>query len=46
MQQFLIKFEEFCRKPGVASNKANSYAKAIQYLCEYLGVSTMDEKAI
>ena len=46
MQQFLLKFEKYCQKPGVTSNKASSYAKAIQYLCEYLGISVIDIQTI
>ena len=44
MQQFLREFEEYCQKPGINSNKASSYAKAIQYLCEYLGISIIDSQ--
>ena len=46
MKKFISEFERYCEKPGVTSNKAGSYAKAIQYLCDYLGVSTIDEQTI
>lgn len=46
MQKLLSEFERYCEKPGITSNKASSYAKAIQYLCDYLGVSKIDEQAI
>ena len=46
MQQFISAFEQYCKKPGSETGKASSYAKAIQYLCEYLNISTLDEKAI
>ena len=46
MKKFISEFERYCEKPGVTSNKASSYAKAIQYLCDYLGVSVIDEQAI
>ena len=46
MQAFLTAFEKFCEKPGVASNKARAYAKAIKYLCDYLNVFKMDSEAV
>ena len=46
MQQFLSEFEQYCKKPGVTSNKASSYAKAIRYLCEYLGVSAINDQTV
>ena len=46
MQKFLNKFEEFCRTPGIESGKARSYANAVAYLCDYLGVSVIDEKSV
>lgn len=46
MQQFLSDFEQYCKKPGVTSGKASSYAKAIRYLCEYLGISTINEETV
>ena len=39
-------FEEYCKTPGIESGKATSYAKAIQYLCDYLNISIIDENAI
>lgn len=46
MEQLLLDFAQYCKKPGVNSNKASSYAKAIQYLCDYLGISTINEQTI
>lgn len=46
MQQFISEFEQYCKKPGSDTGKASSYAKAIQYLCEYLSISSLNEKAI
>lgn len=42
MQAFFEEFERYCKKPGVNSGKARAYAAALQYLCDYLGVSKMD----
>lgn len=46
MQEFEKSFEEFCKSPGVDSGKARSYAKAIRYLCDYMGIYIMDDDAI
>ena len=46
MQEFLKKFEEYCRTPGIDSNKARSYAKAIEYLCDYLQIDVVNEQTI
>ena len=46
MLKFLSEFEQYCKKPGVTSNKASSYAKAIQYLCDYLGITVIDAHAV
>ena len=46
MQHFLSTFEQYCKKPGINSNKARSYANAIHYLCDYLGISIINEPAI
>ena len=46
MRKLLSEFEKYCEKPGVTSNKASSYAKAIQYLCDYLDISVMDQQAL
>ncbi len=42
MQEFFRQFEEYCKTPGVESGKARSYAKAIEYLCDYLKISAID----
>lgn len=46
MQDFLRQFEEHCKTPGVDSGKAHSYAKAIEYLCDYLNITKIDEQSI
>ncbi len=37
-------FEEYCKTPGIESGKATSYAKSIQYLCDFLNISIIDVK--
>ena len=46
MQKFLADFEEFCVTPGIDSGKARSYAKAIEYLCDYLNITIIDANAV
>ena len=46
MEKFLKAFEEYCSVPGVKSNKPGSYAKGIQYLCEYLNISEINETSV
>ncbi len=46
MQDFLREFEEYCKTPGIDSGKAHSYAKAIEYLCDYLSITKIDEQSI
>lgn len=46
MQNFLKKFEDFCKTPGIESGKSRSYANAIAYLCDYLKISVLDTKSI
>ena len=46
MQKFLAEFEEHCITPGIESGKARSYAKAIEYLCDYLNITVIDANAI
>ena len=46
MQEFEKGFEEFCKSPGVDSGKARSYAKAIRYLCDYMGIYEMNDDSI
>lgn len=45
-QEFFKQFEEYCKTPGVDSGKAHSYAKAIEYLCDYLNITKIDEQAV
>lgn len=46
MQKLLNQFENYCQTPGIESGKARSYAKAIEYLCDYLNITTIDPKSI
>ena len=46
MEKFLAEFEEFCITPGIESGKARSYAKAIEYLCDYLKITVIDAQSI
>lgn len=46
MKNTLSQFEEFCITPGIESGKARSYAKAIEYLCDYLNITTFDSQSI
>lgn len=46
MQEFFNQFEEYCKTPGVDSGKARSYAKAIEYLCDYLKITNIDVQSI
>lgn len=47
MKTFFNEFTEYCRTPGVEnSNKAKSYSKAIEYLCDYLKITKIDNQAI
>ena len=46
MKEFFAQCEEYCKTPGVDSGKARSYAKAIQYLCEYLNIVEVDVQSV
>lgn len=46
MEKFLADFEEYCITPGVESGKARSYAKAIEYLCDFLNITEIDAESI
>lgn len=46
MQNFERDFEEFCKSPSIESGKARSYANAIRYLCDYMGISEMNMEAV
>jgi carbohydrate diacid regulator len=46
MQDFFKQFEEYCKTPGVNSGKAHSYAKAIEYLCDYLKITSIDIQSV
>ena len=45
-QEFWDHFAEYCKTPGVDSGKARSYAKAIEYLCDFLNITQMDTQAV
>ncbi len=44
--EFFAEFEDYCKTPGVDSGKARSYAKAIEYLCEYLKITDIDVQSV
>ncbi len=46
IQEFFGQFEEYCKTPGVDSGKVRSYAKAIEYLCDYLKITTIDIQSV
>lgn len=46
MQDFFDGFKAYCKTPDIDSGKAQSYANAIRYLCDYLEVSRIDDQAI
>ncbi len=45
-QTFFDQFKDYCITPGIDSGKASSYARAIQYLCDYLNISHIDRNAV
>lgn len=46
MNNLLSAFEIFCKTPGIESGKAQSYANAIQYLCDFLEIKQIDEQSV
>ncbi len=46
MKKLLEKFENYCKTPGITSGKAKSYSRAIQYLCDFLNESYIDERVL
>ena len=46
MKEFFKQFEEYCKTPGVDSGKARSYAKAVEYLCDYLKIVEINPQSI
>ena len=46
MQEFFRQFEDYCKTPGMDTGKARSYAKSIEYLCDYLNITIIDSTAI
>lgn len=46
MYEILEDFKKYCQTPGVYSGKSQSYAYAIQYLCDYLGVQVINDQTV
>lgn len=46
MERILNEFEVYCQTPGIDSGKARSYAKAIQYLCNFFETSQIDQSTV
>lgn len=46
MSNFEEGFEEFCKSPCVDSGKARSYTRAIQCLCDYMGILEINEESV
>lgn len=46
MKEFFEKFEDYCKTPNVDSGKARSYAKAIEYLCDYLRITEINVHSV
>ena len=46
MKKLLADFEKYCQTPGIESGKARSYAKAIEYLCDYLNITVIDAQSV
>ena len=46
MRKFFDEFEDYCKTPGVDSGKARSYSKAIEYLCDYLKITSIDVQSV
>ena len=43
---FFEEFKNYCTNPDIKSGKAQSYSKAIKYLCDYLKIYPHDSKSI
>lgn len=46
MKSILDKFKDYCTDPRIESGKASSYAKAIEYLCDFLGITELNSQSI
>lgn len=46
MYHLLENFKSYCKTPGINSGKAQSYANAIQYVCDFLGVKVINQQVV
>lgn len=46
MLEILNQFKNYCTNPNIKSGKASSYAKAIEYLCDFLNISEINNENI
>lgn len=46
MKEILDQFKEFCTNPNIKSGKAASYARAIEYLCDFLNITEINSNSI
>lgn len=46
MKILLDKFKDYCTNPNIKSGKAASYAKAIEYLCDFLDITEINSSSI
>lgn len=46
MNRLIHEFKNFCTDPNIKSGKAASYARAIVYLCKFLGITEINSQAI
>lgn len=46
MKEILDQFKEFCANPNIKSGKAASYARAIEYLCDFLNITEINSNTI
>lgn len=46
MKALLDEFKDFCTDPNIKSGKAASYARAIEYLCDFLGITEINSRTI
>lgn len=46
MQKIEKDFAEFCNSSVAVSGKGRSYAKAIRYLCDYMGIYEMNDESV
>lgn len=46
MKTILNEFKNYCTDPSIPSGKASSYAKAIEYLCDFLEITELNSQTI